>query len=114
MLKLAKIFSIMSKYLFESSLFLRWQIFKQYMRIYYNSYVFWFGDLNFRIREDFHLNADDIKARIAKDDLKELIQNDQLLQVRNDGRAFTQLDEMLPQFPPTFKFEEGTNNYDLK
>lgn len=49
-----------------------------------------------------------------RDDLEELIRNDQLLQVRNDGRAFHQLEEKLPQFPPTFKFEEGTNNYDMK
>uniref|UniRef100_A0A336MAV0 CSON012893 protein n=1 Tax=Culicoides sonorensis TaxID=179676 RepID=A0A336MAV0_CULSO len=82
--------------------------------IFSHDYVFWFGDLNFRIREDFLPNPEDIKTRIIKDDLSELILNDQLVQVRNDGRAFHQLDEKLPEFPPTFKFEEGTNQYDLK
>ncbi|XP_063700032.1 phosphatidylinositol 4,5-bisphosphate 5-phosphatase A isoform X2 [Culicoides brevitarsis] len=82
--------------------------------IFSHDYVFWFGDLNFRIREDFLPNPQDVKARIMKDDLEELMRNDQLLQVRNEGRAFQQLEEKLPMFPPTFKFEEGTNNYDLK
>lgn len=107
MLELVEIFSVMSKFFFY------FQIASDFMSVLH-SYVFWFGDLNFRIREEFLPNAEDIKARIVKDELNELIRNDQLVQVRNDGRAFHQLDEKLPEFPPTFKFEEGTNNYDMK
>lgn len=34
--------------------------------------------------------------------------------VRNQGRAFNEFEERLPAFPPTFKFEMGTSQYDMK
>lgn len=34
--------------------------------------------------------------------------------IRRQGRAFTRLEERLPAFPPTFKFEHGTSDYDTK
>lgn len=34
--------------------------------------------------------------------------------IRRQGRAFTRLEERLPAFPPTFKFEHGTSDYDMK
>lgn len=77
-----------------------------------NSYVFWFGDLNFRLTgED---PPSDIKAMVTDDRLDELIEKDQLSLIRRQGRAFVQLEERLPAFPPTFKFEHGTCDYDLK
>lgn len=76
------------------------------------SYVFWFGDLNFRLTGDDEPNA---VARLVKQDrLEQLIARDQLSMIRRQGRAFTQLEERLPQFPPTFKFDHGTSDYDLK
>lgn len=51
---------------------------------------------------------------VQQDRLEELIQKDQLSLIRRQGRAFTQLEERLPAFPPTFKFEHGTSDYDLK
>jgi len=82
--------------------------------IFSHDYVFWLGDLNFRIKESYLPNAEDIVGLIQRDQLKDLLENDQLVIVRNQRRAFQQLTEKLPQFPPTFKFEEGTNVYDLK
>ncbi|XP_061509815.1 phosphatidylinositol 4,5-bisphosphate 5-phosphatase A isoform X8 [Anopheles gambiae] len=82
--------------------------------IFDHDYVFWFGDLNFRLTGEATTSADEIRAMVARDELKQLIEKDQLLLVRREGRAFAQLQERLPQFPPTFKFEHGSNEYDMK
>lgn len=76
--------------------------------------MFWFGDLNFRLTGETTTTPNDIKELIDKDRLVELMQKDQLSLIRRQGRAFVQLDERLPAFPPTFKFEHGTNDYDLR
>ncbi|XP_058464325.1 phosphatidylinositol 4,5-bisphosphate 5-phosphatase A isoform X7 [Malaya genurostris] len=82
--------------------------------IFDHDYVFWFGDLNFRLTGEATTSAEEIRAMVAKDQLKKLIDKDQLLLVRRENRAFQKLNERLPQFPPTFKFEQGTNDYDMK
>lgn len=51
---------------------------------------------------------------VENDQLDKLIEKDQLLLVRRQKRAFHNLEERLPAFPPTFKFEHGTCDYDLK
>lgn len=51
---------------------------------------------------------------VADDRLEDLMDKDQLSLIRRQGRAFTQLEERLPAFPPTFKFEPGTSDYDMK
>lgn len=51
---------------------------------------------------------------MLQDKLTELIEKDQLLLVRKQGKAFAELEERLPAFPPTFKFEHGTSEYDMK
>lgn len=78
------------------------------------SYVFWFGDLNFRLMGEATTSPQDIRSMIEKDCLSELLANDQLTLVRNQGRAFHHLNERLPAFPPTFKFEQGTHDYNMK
>lgn len=79
-----------------------------------HDYVFWFGDLNFRISLDFLDKPEEVKDLIDRDKLAQLSRNDQLVKVMRDRLAFENLSEKPPQFPPTFKFEEGTNEYDLK
>lgn len=79
---------------------------------FHSSYVFWFGDLNFRLNGE--TTPSHIRDKVANDHLSELIDHDQLVQVRSDRRAFQELEERLPAFPPTFKFERGTSDYDLK
>lgn len=78
------------------------------------SYVFWFGDLNFRLTGETTSTPQEIKDMVADDRLDELIDKDQLSLIRRQGRAFTQMEERLPAFPPTFKFEPGTSDYDMK
>ncbi|XP_055592840.1 phosphatidylinositol 4,5-bisphosphate 5-phosphatase A isoform X4 [Uranotaenia lowii] len=87
---------------------------KEKETIFDHDYVFWFGDLNFRLTGEATTSAEEIRAMVNRDELKKLIERDQLLLVRREGRAFQKLNERLPQFPPTFKFEPGTNEYDMK
>ncbi|XP_055317820.1 inositol polyphosphate 5-phosphatase K [Sitodiplosis mosellana] len=82
--------------------------------IFQHDYVFWFGDLNFRLTKEDELSHSDIKEMVHRDRLDELVELDQLSMIRRQGRAFAQLEERLPAFPPTFKFEHGTNDYDTK
>lgn len=82
--------------------------------LFYLSYVFWFGDLNFRLTEEKTLTPEQIRGMIKADRLDELIAMDQLVMVRSQGKAFGELNERLPAFPPTFKFEHGSSEYDMK
>ncbi|XP_055854182.1 phosphatidylinositol 4,5-bisphosphate 5-phosphatase A-like isoform X3 [Episyrphus balteatus] len=85
---------------------------KKYREIFDHEYVFWFGDLNFRLTgED---TPEEVRSLVEQDKLSELIQRDQLLLVRETRKAFHQLQEKLPEFPPTFKFKENTSHYDMK
>ncbi|XP_059614755.1 inositol polyphosphate 5-phosphatase K isoform X1 [Phlebotomus argentipes] len=82
--------------------------------IFNHDYVFWFGDLNFRLTGEATTTPEDIREEVKKDNLGELIQKDQLQLVMSQERAFNELTERLPAFPPTFKFEPGTQEYDMK
>jgi len=81
--------------------------------IMYHDYVFWLGDLNFRLQEDT-FTFEEIDQKVRKKELKDLLTVDQLSQARADGQAFSELDETIPDFPPTFKYKFGTDVYDSK
>ncbi|KAH8368201.1 hypothetical protein KR084_008374 [Drosophila pseudotakahashii] len=87
---------------------------KRYREIYDHDYVFWFGDLNFRLQGGD--SSTEVRELLRDESQHEaLIQRDQLYQVREKSQqAFQVLHERLPAFPPTFKFREGTSEYDLK
>ncbi|XP_044269023.1 phosphatidylinositol 4,5-bisphosphate 5-phosphatase A-like isoform X1 [Tribolium madens] len=82
--------------------------------IFFHDYVFWMGDLNFRLLEEYEQTPEEIERDIAKNELKKLFTFDQLRYVMRKGEAFSELEEKDPEFPPTFKFEVGTNKYDYK
>ncbi|XP_018567291.1 phosphatidylinositol 4,5-bisphosphate 5-phosphatase A-like isoform X2 [Anoplophora glabripennis] len=83
-------------------------------KIFYHDYVFWMGDLNFRLDEKFDKTPDEIEKAIIKKDHKKLFEHDQLRNVMKKGEAFSELTEQDPNFPPTFKFVVGTPFYDHK
>ncbi|XP_030378332.1 phosphatidylinositol 4,5-bisphosphate 5-phosphatase A [Scaptodrosophila lebanonensis] len=85
---------------------------KGYRTIFDHDFVFWFGDLNFRLSGD--MSAWDVRADVEQGKFAELLKLDQLVLLRESGNAFSLLEEQLPNFAPTFKFIEGTNDYDLK
>uniref|UniRef100_A0A1B0FC32 Inositol polyphosphate-related phosphatase domain-containing protein n=1 Tax=Glossina morsitans morsitans TaxID=37546 RepID=A0A1B0FC32_GLOMM len=84
----------------------------KYRNIFDHNFVFWFGDLNFRL--DSHDSVWDIRNAVEQGRLDELYQLDQLKLVRETGNAFSLMEERKPNFPPTFKFIEGTSDYNLK
>lgn len=81
--------------------------------ILYHDYVFWMGDLNFRLEED-SFTFQQIDLNVANNQFDKLLAQDQLVKARASGLAFSELNENLPTFPPTFKYKVGTDVFDAK
>jgi len=77
------------------------------------SYVFWIGDLNFRLNAE-NLTASDIETLVKKGKLNELFKRDQLKMVMEENQAFAELNENNIAFPPTYKYEFESQEFDLK
>ncbi|KAL7836422.1 hypothetical protein AOLI_G00277060 [Acnodon oligacanthus] len=71
--------------------------------------VFWFGDLNFRI-EDLEMHV--VKAAIDNNKLSMLWEKDQLNMAKDSETVLEGFEEGPLKFPPTYKFDVGTNTYD--
>lgn len=85
---------------------------QSYRRIFDHDFVFWIGDLNFRLSGD--MSAWDVRNAVDGGRYEELLKLDQLQLLRETGNAFSLMEEQSPNFAPTFKYIEGTNEYDLK
>jgi inositol-1,4,5-trisphosphate 5-phosphatase len=97
-------------------------------KILYHDYVFWLGDLNFRLDNGVQApvkpsksavslksgpSFEQVLEKVSGGTAKELLKgNDQLVRCMRTGQAFSELKESLPCFPPTYKFVPGTNRYD--
>ncbi|KAL2720896.1 inositol polyphosphate 5-phosphatase K-like isoform X1 [Vespula squamosa] len=81
--------------------------------ILFHDYVFWIGDLNFRLHGE-DLTAVDIDLLVKKNQLNLLLERDQLKLVMKNGDAFAELNENNIEFPPTYKFEFASQEFDLK
>lgn len=79
----------------------------------YVSYIFWIGDLNFRLNGE-DLTAVDIDSMVKQKQLEKLLERDQLRMVMKDGQAFAELNENAITFPPTYKYEFESQEFDLK
>ena len=77
------------------------------------SYIFWMGDLNFRLAQD-SFDHEQIVESVKNDEFGRLLGKDQLNLVRREEQAFHELSEKLPNFAPTYKFVIGTEEYDKK
>jgi len=86
---------------------------KDVPKILYHDYIFWMGDLNFRLVENSY-DSNQIVESVEKGEFAKLLAKDQLNQVRREGEAFHELTEKLPNFAPTYKFEVGTDQYSKK
>uniref|UniRef100_A0A8V0ZNI5 Inositol polyphosphate-5-phosphatase J n=1 Tax=Gallus gallus TaxID=9031 RepID=A0A8V0ZNI5_CHICK len=71
--------------------------------------VFWFGDLNFRIES---LDIRFVKYAIDNNILSQLWEKDQLNIAKSTWPVLSGFQEGPLNFPPTFKFDVGTNKYD--
>lgn len=74
--------------------------------------VFWIGDFNYRI--DISLSQDDIMTLLQYDNLAALRKKDQLNIERAAGNVFHDFEEGTLTFPPTYKFQPGTDVYDTR
>mmetsp|Transcript_4471 Transcript_4471/g.10088 ORF Transcript_4471/g.10088 Transcript_4471/m.10088 type:complete len:903 (+) Transcript_4471:187-2895(+) len=77
-----------------------------------HEYVFWMGDLNYRIDDAF--STDQVFKKIAADRLDELRDKDQLNIERARGNVFQGFEEGRLDFPPTYKYQPGTDMYDRR
>ncbi|KIM68900.1 hypothetical protein SCLCIDRAFT_104475 [Scleroderma citrinum Foug A] len=70
--------------------------------------VIWLADTNYRI----DLGNDDVRSLAEQGEYDALVAVDQLKQVIDDRRAFVGYEEGPLLFPPTYKYDVGTDNYD--
>uniref|UniRef100_A0A8C7Z4V8 Phosphatidylinositol 4,5-bisphosphate 5-phosphatase A n=1 Tax=Oryzias sinensis TaxID=183150 RepID=A0A8C7Z4V8_9TELE len=71
--------------------------------------VFWFGDLNFRIND---LDIQAVKSAIDNNKFSALLEKDQLNMAKDSETVLEGFHEGPLKFPPTYKFDVGTNTYD--
>ncbi|XP_043967839.1 inositol polyphosphate 5-phosphatase K isoform X1 [Gambusia affinis] len=71
--------------------------------------VFWFGDLNFRIES---LDIQVVKSAIENNRYTILWEKDQLNMTKDSEPVLEGFQEGPLRFPPTYKFDVGTNTYD--
>uniref|UniRef100_UPI0037E94F63 phosphatidylinositol 4,5-bisphosphate 5-phosphatase A n=1 Tax=Semicossyphus pulcher TaxID=241346 RepID=UPI0037E94F63 len=71
--------------------------------------VFWFGDLNFRI-DDLEMQV--VKSAIDNNKYTGLWEKDQLNMAKDSETVLEGFQEGPLKFPPTYKFDVGTNTYD--
>ncbi|XP_043577593.1 inositol polyphosphate 5-phosphatase K-like isoform X2 [Bombus pyrosoma] len=82
-------------------------------KISLHDYVFWIGDLNFRLHGE-DLTATEIDVLVRKNELKSLLTRDQLKMVMRKREAFSEFNENPITFPPTYKYEFASQEFDLK
>jgi phosphatidylinositol-bisphosphatase len=73
-----------------------------------HDYLFWFGDLNYRI--DYEIN--EVKRLVKEKDYRTLMEYDQLTVEKFAGRVFWGFKEGQIHFAPTYKYDPGTLTFD--
>lgn len=68
-----------------------------------------FGDFNYRID---NLEMSSIKKLVNSKGFEELMGNDQLSKNRQEGKCFDSFNEEEIKFPPTYKYDLNSNNFD--
>ncbi|KAF9567892.1 hypothetical protein EC968_003128 [Mortierella alpina] len=71
-------------------------------------HTIWAGDLNYRIG----LPEEQVKHHLKTQDYDALLKHDQLSSQRSMLKAFSEFEEHAIAFPPTYKYDVGTNIWD--
>jgi len=74
--------------------------------------VIWLGDLNYRIDES--MPTETVLKHSEAKSLNALIPLDQLNLERGAGRSFREFEEGILAFPPTYKYQPGTDVYEQR
>lgn len=75
-----------------------------------HDFYFILGDLNFRI----DMQNEQVRSHIKKNELERLATYDQLNKLKLEDKSFYCLDEGPLIFPPTYKYNIGTSEYETK
>ncbi|KRX22162.1 Inositol polyphosphate 5-phosphatase K [Trichinella nelsoni] len=70
-------------------------------------FVFWFGDLNFRVDG---LTKEEVKRHLDNKNYSELLKYDQLNECKSENAALKEFNEGQIEFAPTYKFKPGEKN----
>ncbi len=81
------------------------------LKILDHDIIFWLGDLNYRIDID---NVDEVFQLVGGNEWEYLRKKDQLNIERSKKNVFQDFDEGLLNFPPTYKFQPGTDLYEQR
>ncbi|GIY38364.1 synaptojanin-1 [Caerostris extrusa] len=73
-----------------------------------HDYVFWCGDFNYRI----DLANDEVKKLVKAENWSTLLAADQLLNSQQNNQAFKDFIEAQINFPPTYKYDIFSDDYD--
>lgn len=84
----------------------------QDLQILDHEIVFWIGDLNYRIDDVF--STEEVFTMIEEGELAALRDKDQLNIERAKGNVFQGFEEGVLEFPPTYKYQPGTDVYDRR
>ncbi|CAC5402589.1 E3.1.3.56 [Mytilus coruscus] len=76
-----------------------------------HDYIFFMGDLNFRLQ---NVTSTYVERAIRYGDYKALMEYDQLLKCMEEDLIFVDFVEGQITFPPTYKFDPGTDKYDTR
>ncbi|XP_036269351.1 synaptojanin-2 isoform X1 [Pipistrellus kuhlii] len=76
--------------------------------IFSHDYVFWCGDLNYRI----DLTYEEVFYFVKRQDWKKLLEFDQLRLQKSSGKIFKDFHEGSIDFAPTYKYDVGSAAYD--
>jgi inositol polyphosphate 5-phosphatase INPP5B/F len=91
---------------------IKWSIGSSTVNVVDHDLVFWLGDLNYRIDES--LSTETVLHHSEKCILDELRSLDQLNIERAAGRVFQRFQEGRLNFPPTYKYQPGTDGYEQR
>ncbi|KJE90564.1 hypothetical protein CAOG_01864 [Capsaspora owczarzaki ATCC 30864] len=72
-------------------------------------YVFWFGDLNYRVEAPL----EEVKAMLAAKNYAAMLERDQLAKSKQSRQGFYNYREAPITFAPTFKFKKNKEEYDF-
>ncbi|RIA92638.1 Endonuclease/exonuclease/phosphatase [Glomus cerebriforme] len=81
----------------------------QIMPIFDNDHLIWMGDLNYRID---NIPESEIKSMLENNKMELLLDFDQLNRQRRIKKTFNGFEEGQITFPPTYKYDFGTNIWD--
>ncbi|KAI1286204.1 Synaptojanin-1 [Halotydeus destructor] len=73
-----------------------------------HDYVFWCGDFNYRI----DMPGDEVKKLVSENNIDALLEKDQLTVQMRDGRVFKNYVEAKITFPPTYKYDINSDDFD--